>query len=68
MTKKKKIETASKEKAGKNETTFCCGDLNKMTQMMKKFCKDETGKFDCGTMMQQMQKMCGSKFDCCAKS
>ena len=42
------------------ESKFCCGDSEEMSQMMRKFCSGEDGFFDCGKMMQMMQKMCCS--------
>ena len=34
----------------------CCGGFEEMFQMMQKFCRGETGTFDCSAMMK---KMCG---------
>ncbi len=33
---------------------FCCDNFEKMSQMMQKFCKDESGGINCETMMQTM--------------
>ena len=50
-------QTSAKE-PGDTEIKFCCGDSEEMSQMMRRFCKSEDGTFDCGKMMQMMQKMC----------
>jgi hypothetical protein len=42
------------------EFKFCCGDSEEISQMMRRFCGGEDETFDCGNMMQMMQKMCCS--------
>jgi hypothetical protein len=39
---------------------FCSGDSEEISQMMRGFCGGEGETFDCGKMMQIMQKMCCS--------
>ena len=58
MADTKETKSTSKEKFEQLDFPFCCGDSEAMSRMMRKFCggKDET--FDCGEMMQKMQKMC----------
>jgi hypothetical protein len=40
------------------ESKFCCGDSEEIAQMMRRFCGGEDETFNCGKMMQMMQKMC----------
>ena len=57
----KKTNSTSTEKSGETGFKSCCGDYEKMSQVMQKFCCSEDGTFDCGAMMDMMQKMCGEK-------
>ena len=58
MTKNNETNSTSKEGTGHADFQFCCGDSEAMSRMMRKFCGGEDGTFDCGEMMQKMQKMC----------
>ena len=33
---------------------FCCDNFEKMSQMMQKFCKSESGSINCEAMMKKM--------------
>lgn len=59
MAETKATNSTSKEGFGQSEFKFCCGDSEKMSRTMRKFCNDEENTFDCSAMMQMMQKMCG---------
>ena len=50
-------KSASTKGSGDSEFKFCCGNFEKMSQMMRKFCGGEEGAFDCEAMMK---KMCGT--------
>jgi len=56
MIKTKMTNSASKKERGCFDFKIPCGDFEKMTWMMKKFCRDEESGFDC---MAIMRGMCG---------
>ena len=58
MTDPKKTNATSNEGFAGAGFKSCCGDFEKMSRMMRKFCSGEDKTFDCSTMMQMMQKMC----------
>jgi hypothetical protein len=58
MADTKQTKSTSTKESGDTEVKFCCGDSAEMSQIMRQFCKSEDGNFDCGKMMQMMQKMC----------
>jgi hypothetical protein len=57
MVETKKTKSAASGSSGFSDFKFCCEDSENMVQMMRKFCRAENGAFDCGKMMQMMQKM-----------
>jgi hypothetical protein len=57
-TKKSRFKDAKEHESAKSK--FCCGDSEEISQMMRRFCGGEDETFDCGKMMQMMQKMCCS--------
>ena len=56
----KQKTSASTEETRGSDFKFCCGNFEKMAQMMRKFCGGKEGTFDCREMMQ---KLCGSAFE-----
>ena len=58
MADTKEANSTSKERSEQPDFKFCCGDSEAMSRMMQKFYGGEDGTFDCGAMMQKMQKMC----------
>ena len=58
MTENNETNSTSKEGTGHADFKSCCGDSEKMSWMMRKFCSGEDKTFDCRAMMHMMQKMC----------
>ncbi len=54
----KETNSTSGENSERRNFNFCCGDSESMSRMMRKFCGRGDKTFDCGEMMQKMQKMC----------
>ena len=56
----KQSRSADSKKREGAESKFRCGNSEEISQMMRRFCGSEDKSFDCGKMIQMMQKMCCS--------
>lgn len=56
MVETKQRKSAKTERPGGFSFKFSCCNFENMAHMLRKFCGDENGTFDCSAMMQ---KMCG---------
>jgi len=56
MVKKQESNSKTEEQVKSHGFKFPCCSPENMAQMMKKFCGDKEGSFDCCAMME---KMCG---------
>lgn len=50
----KNTKKTSDETFQGSKFNFCCDNFEKMSQMMQKFCKGESGGIDCDAMMQKL--------------
>ena len=61
MTDTNQKESKASEEPQDTGSTFACCDFKKMGEMMKGFCGNKDGGFDCEAMMGMMQKMFNRK-------